>query len=109
MLAISEANDDNRLAAQLRSAERVAEMRASNAGTGAREPFIDAVRVLAQKGLEQGIYNTLEEALAASDAALRPYYQDNLPTVPSGGGEEMVTVVQNGVTITVPKSQLPQA
>jgi len=79
MLALSEANDDRRLEAQLRNARTVAGMRSSGSGTRA-EPFVDAVRVLAQKGLDSGNYTSMEDALAAADAALRPYYG-------SGGGK----------------------
>ena len=76
-------------AADRASAERIAAMRLR--GTGGNrfsptEPFTDAVRVLAEAGLREGIYTTIEEALAASDRALRPYYETGTAsTVPIAG------------------------
>jgi hypothetical protein len=43
-------------------------------GTGTQEPYVDAVRVLAQKGLDSNLYTTMEEALSAAADALAPYY-----------------------------------
>jgi hypothetical protein len=43
-------------------------------GTGTQEPYVDAVRVLAQKGLDSNLYTTMEEALTAAAEALAPYY-----------------------------------
>ena len=106
MLALSEANEDRRLEARLRNARTVAGMRPSGSGTQA-EPFVDAVRVLAQKGLDSGQYPSMEAALAAADKALRPYYFGTDQDDEKGGDtEEMVTVTQNGNTFTVPASQL---
>ena len=106
MLALSEANEDRRLEARLRNARTVAGMRPSGSGTQA-EPFVDAVRVLAQKGLDSGQYPSMEAALAAADKALRPYYFGTDQDDEKGGDtEKMVTVTQNGNTFTVPASQL---
>jgi len=90
---------------------QLANIRATKSGVGTQEPFVDAVRVLAQKGLDAGLYKTMEEALAAADAALRPYYTSGasggLTDQLTGGTEdEMVEVIQNGKKIKVKKSQL---
>jgi hypothetical protein len=57
----------------------LASIRASG-GTGAQEPYVDAVRVLAQKGLDNGMYSTMEEALNAAASALAPYYEGTAPS-----------------------------
>ena len=90
---------------------QLANIRATKSGIGTQEPFVDAVRVLAQKGLDAGLYKTMEEALAAADTALRPYYTSGasggLTDQLTGGTEdEMVEVIQNGKKIKVKKSQL---
>ena len=57
----------------------LASIRASG-GTGSQEPYVDAVRVLAQKGLDNGMYSTMEEALNAAASALAPYYEGTAPS-----------------------------
>ena len=91
---------------------QLANIRATKSGIGTQEPFVDAVRVLAQKGLDAGLYKTMEEALAAADAALRPYYTSGASgglteQLTGGTDEEMVEVIQDGKKIKVKKSQLP--
>jgi hypothetical protein len=71
-MAIEAGMADERSAQKFGRDLTLASMRSSQTGT--QEPFVDAVRVLAQKGLDSGIYTTMEEALGAADAALRPYY-----------------------------------
>ena len=71
-MAIEAAMEDRRAEEKFGRDLTLASIRGSQTGT--QEPFVDAVRVLAQKGLDTGIYTTMEEALAAADAALRPYY-----------------------------------
>lgn len=78
------AADEVELGRRLESAERIAEMRAS--GTGGTsfsptEPLVDAVRELAQSGLQQGLYEDLPSALAAAEAALSPLYGGQVPDV----------------------------
>jgi hypothetical protein len=53
-------------------------------GTGTQEPYVDAVRVLAQKGLDSNLYTTMEEALTAAAEALAPYYDG---TASNGGNK----------------------
>jgi len=57
-----------------RDLQLVGARNAATSSVGKQEPFVDAVRVLAQKGMDSGLYKTVDEALAAADAALRPYY-----------------------------------
>jgi hypothetical protein len=92
---------------------QLANIRATKSGIGTQEPFVDAVRVLAQKGLDAGLYETMEEALAAADAALRPYYTSGASggltdQLTGGTDEEMIEVIQDGKKIKVKKSQLPK-
>ena len=92
---------------------QLANIRATRSGVGTQEPFVDAVRVLAQKGLDAGLYKTMEEALAAADTALRPYYTGGASggltdQLTGGTDDEMVTVIQNGQTIQVKKSDIPK-
>jgi hypothetical protein len=49
-------------------------MAAAMSPSNQKDPFVNAVRVLAQNGLKEGIYDTFEEALTAAHAALAPYY-----------------------------------
>ena len=71
-MAIEAGLADERSAQKFGRDLTLASMRSSQTGT--QEPFVDAVRVLAQKGLDSGTYTTMEEALGAAAAALRPYY-----------------------------------
>jgi hypothetical protein len=100
-------------AAKFKRDLQLANIRATTSGVGTQEPFVDAVRVLAQKGLDAGLYKTMEEALAAADAALRPYYTSGASggltdQLTGGTDEEMVEVIQDGKKIKVKKSQLPK-
>ena len=80
-MAIEAAMEDRRAEEKFGRDLTLASVRGSRTGT--QEPFVDAVRVLAQKGLDSGIYQTMEEALAAADAALRPYYGGGSTTKPA--------------------------
>ena len=71
-MAIEAAMDDRRSEQKFGRDLALASVRTSQTGT--QEPFVDAVRVLAQKGLDSGVYTNMEEALSAAAAALRPYY-----------------------------------
>lgn len=91
------AADEVELGRRLESAERIAAMRASGTdGTrfSPTEPLVDAVRELAQSGLQQGLYEDLPSALSAAEAALSPLY--------GVGSSQQFTpgqlVVQDGVT-----------
>ena len=104
LAAFSEVMADERAKTKFGYDMQIAAIRAAKS-VGTQEPFVDAVRVLAQKGLESGMYKTIEESLAAADAALRPYYTSTTAT--KNQAEETVQVVQDGQTITVKKSELP--
>lgn len=59
--------------------ERLARRLAASGGAGGTrfsptEPFVDAVAAMAQAALQRGEYATIEEAMSAADATLRPYY-----------------------------------
>ena len=104
LAAFSEVMADERAKTKFGYDMQIAAIRAAKS-VGTQEPFVDAVRVLAQKGLDSGMYETIEESLAAADAALRPYYTSTTAT--GNQAEETVKVVQNGETIEVPVSQIP--
>ena len=104
LAAFSEVMADERAKTKFGYDMQIAAIRAAKS-VGTQEPFVDAVRVLAQKGLDSGMYKTIEEALAAADAALRPYYTSTTAT--KNQAEKTVKVVQNGKTIEVPVSQIP--
>jgi hypothetical protein len=104
LAAFSEVMADERAKTKFGYDMQIAAIRAAKS-VGTQEPFVDAVRVLAQKGLDSGMYETIEESLAAADAALRPYYTSTTAT--GDQAEETVQVVQDGQTITVKKSELP--
>jgi hypothetical protein len=105
LTALGEVLADERATTKFGRDMQIAAIRAAKSGVGTQEPFVDAVRVLAQKGLDSGMYETIEESLAAADAALRPYYTSTTAT--GDQAEETVQVVQDGQTITVKKSELP--
>ena len=105
LTALGEVLADERAKTKFGYDMQIAAIRAAKSGVGTQEPFVDAVRVLAQKGLDSGMYETIEESLAAADAALRPYYTSTTAT--GDQAEETVQVVQDGQTITVKKSELP--
>ena len=105
LAAFGEVMADERATTKFGRDMQIAAIRAAKSGVGTQEPFVDAVRVLAQKGLDSGMYETIEESLAAADAALRPYYTSTTAT--GDQAEETVQVVQDGQTITVKKSELP--
>ena len=104
LAAFSEVMADERAKTKFGYDMQIAAIRAAKS-VGTQEPFVDAVRVLAQKGLDSGMYKTIEESLAAADAALRPYYTSTTAT--ENQAEETVKVIQNGKTIEVPASQIP--
>ena len=79
LTALGEVLTDERADKKFSRDVQLAQIRASKTGT--REPFIDAVRVLAQEGIKSQQYTTIEEALTASSKALAPYYGDI--TIPS--------------------------
>ena len=79
LTALGEVLTDERADKKFSRDVQLAQIRASKTGT--REPFIDAVRVLAQEGIKSQQYTTIEEALSASSKALAPYYGDI--TIPS--------------------------
>ena len=105
LTAFGEVLADERATTKFGRDMQIAAIRAAKSGVGTQEPFVDAVRVLAQKGLDSGMYETIEESLAAADAALRPYYTSTTAT--GDQAEETVQVVQDGQIITVKKSELP--
>ena len=105
LTALGEVLADERATTKFGRDMQIAAIRAAKSGVGTQEPFVDAVRVLAQKGLDSGMYETIEESLAAADAALRPYYTSTTAT--GDQAEETVQVMQDGVLKTVPISQLP--
>ena len=104
LAAFGEVMADERAKTKFGYDMQIAAIRAAKS-VGTQEPFVDAVRVLAQKGLDSGMYKTIEESLAAADAALRPYYTSTTAT--ENQAEETVQVMQDGVLKTVPISQLP--
>jgi hypothetical protein len=79
LTALGEVLTDERADKKFSRDVQLAQIRASKTGT--REPFIDAVRVLAQEGIKSQQYRTIEEALSAASKALAPYYGDI--TIPS--------------------------
>lgn len=68
--------------------ERLAQRLAGESRFSPTEPFVDAVRTLAQSSLDQGLYPDIGSALRASEEALAPYY--NLAS--RTGGVEISTV-----------------
>jgi hypothetical protein len=75
LLALQMAASEVELSRRLESQERIAAMGAGGGSSfSPTEPFVDAVRALAETGLSQGLYEDLPSALAAAETALLPYY-----------------------------------